>query len=97
MYIASRTGIPVLKTLGVESRVRILELLQNQELNVNEIARRLHIPQSTAATGILALEKAGLVDSHSAGGVKGGQKKCIAAYKELVIAFNPPIIEEESP
>ncbi|MDR2418017.1 MAG: ArsR family transcriptional regulator [Treponema sp.] len=70
-------------------RIRILELLQNQELNVTEIAKRLAIPPH-AATSILALEEAGLINSHSANGVKGGRKVCGARYKEFIISFSPP-------
>jgi len=90
LFIDSSRDSRVLKVLGIEIRLRILELLQNQELNVTEIAQRLDIPQSTAATGILALEEAGLVDSHIANGIKGGQKICTARYKEIFITFTPP-------
>jgi predicted transcriptional regulator len=100
---SSRDG-KVLRAFSSEIRVRILELLQNQELNVTEIGRRLGIPQSTAATSILTLEEAGLINSHSANGVKGGQKVCSARYKEFLIAFSPPslpadhkVIEVEMP
>jgi len=104
LFIDSYRDSRVLKVLGVEIRVRILELLQKQELNVTEIAQQLDIPQSTATTSILALEKAGLVDSHIANGVKGGQKVCTARYKNIFIALNPPdfpkdnnVIEVEMP
>jgi len=86
----------VLKVLGTPVRVRILELLQNQELNVSEIARQLEIPQSTVTTSILALEEAGLIDSYNANGVKGGQKLCTAKYNELLITFTPPNITKEN-
>jgi predicted transcriptional regulator len=90
---ASR-DIKVVKALASEARVRILELLQYQALNVSEVAQRLSIPQSTATTGILILEEAGLVDSHVANGVKGGQKICSSRYKEILISFNPQIEPE---
>jgi len=96
LFIDSYRDSRVLKVFGAEIRVRILELLQNQELNVTEIAQRLDIPQSTAATSILALEKAGLVDSHIANGVKGGQKICTARYKEIFIILNPPDFPKEN-
>jgi predicted transcriptional regulator len=96
LIIDSSRDSRVLKALGTEVRVRILELLQNQELNVMEIARQLGIPQSTAATSILVLEEAGLIDSHIANGVKGGQKICTARYKEFLISFNPPNFPKEN-
>jgi predicted transcriptional regulator len=86
----------VLKVLASSIRIRILELLQNQELNVSEVAKKLGIPQSTAATSILALEDAGLIDSHTANGVKGGQKVCAARYKEFLVTFNPPVLPANS-
>jgi len=96
LIIDSSRDLRVLKVLGTEVRVRILELLQNQELNVTEIARQLDIPQSTAATSILALEDAGLIDSHSANGVKGGQKICKARYKEFLVTFSSPDLAKDN-
>ncbi|AEF83262.1 ArsR/SmtB family transcription factor [Leadbettera azotonutricia] len=89
LVIDSSRDTKALKALASEVRVRILELLQNQELNITEIARRLAIPQSTATTSVLILEDAGLIDSHTANGVKGGQKICSSRYKEFLINFNP--------
>ena len=96
LFIDSNKDSRVLKALGTEIRIRILELLQNQELNVTEIAKLLDTPQSTATTSILALEEAGLVDSHIANGVKGGQKICTARYKEIFITLNPPDFPKEN-
>jgi predicted transcriptional regulator len=96
LIIDSSRDSKILKVLGTEVRIRILELLQNQELNVMEISKRLKIPQSTAATSVLILEEAGLIDSHTANGVKGGQKVCTARYKEFLITFNPPQFQKES-
>jgi len=104
LIIDSSKNSKALKAFSSETRVRILEILQNQELNVTEIARKLGIPQSTATTSLLILEEAGLIDSHIANGVKGGQKVCTARYKEFLITFNPPnfpaendVIEVEMP
>jgi predicted transcriptional regulator len=96
LIIDSARDSKVLRVLGAEVRIRILELLQNQELNVTEIARRLGIPQSTATTSVLVLEEAGLIDSHNANGVKGGQKVCTARYKEFLITFSTPNIPKEN-
>ncbi|MDR0400810.1 MAG: ArsR family transcriptional regulator, partial [Treponema sp.] len=66
LIVNSSRDYRLLKALASDIRLKILELLQNQELNISEIARRLEIPQSTATTSVLVLEKAGLVDSHIA-------------------------------
>ena len=104
LVVDSSRDSKVLRALGADIRLRILELLQNQELNVSEIARKLGIPQSTATTSILALEAAGLIDIHTANAVKGRQKVVTSRYKEILVTFSPPsfpgkndIIEVEMP
>jgi predicted transcriptional regulator len=96
LVIDSSQDTKLVRALASGVRIRILELLQNQELNVSEIARRLAIPQSTAATSILQLEEAGLLESHTANGVKGGQKVCTARYKEFIITFPAPAVPENN-
>jgi predicted transcriptional regulator len=75
--------------LGLASDVRlaILGLLHKKPLNINEIAAALSLPQSTVATNVAALEKAGLVQSEIVKARKGNQKICRAIYEELVIRF----------
>ncbi|MDR3167292.1 MAG: ArsR family transcriptional regulator [Treponema sp.] len=90
LIINSFRDIKLLRSLASDIRIRILELLQNRELNVTEIASRLAVPQSTAATAILDLENSGLIKSRSAKGIRGGQKICTARYKEILINFSPP-------
>ncbi|MDR2479237.1 MAG: ArsR family transcriptional regulator [Treponema sp.] len=104
LVVDSSRDSKVLRALGADIRLRILELLQNQELNVSEIARKLGIPQSTATTSILALEAAGLIDIHTANAVKGRQKVVASRYKEILVTFSPPsfpgkddVIEVEMP
>ncbi|MDR0387874.1 MAG: helix-turn-helix domain-containing protein [Treponema sp.] len=96
LVVDSSKDSRLLRALASGVRVRILELLQNRELNVTEVAKELAIPQSTATTSILQLEDAGLVETRIANGVKGGQKVCSARYKEILITFNPPAASKDS-
>lgn len=61
LVLNTERDLEVLKVLSSDLRIRILGLLNGKKLNVNEIAKALAIPQSTAAVNIRALEKAGLV------------------------------------
>jgi predicted transcriptional regulator len=85
----------VLRALASDLRIKILDRLQSKQLNVNDIARELDIPQSTAATNVMTLENAGLIESRNAKGVKGGQKICSAVYKEILFTF-PSAKKDES-
>jgi predicted transcriptional regulator len=74
--------------LSSELRLSILSYLHSSEANINEIAEALSLPQSTVATNVAVLEKAGLVQSEIVKAKKGNQKICRAVYEELVIRFD---------
>lgn len=83
-------GMKVLRGLASPVRIRILKLLHEQEaLNVNDISHRLGLPQSTVATNIQALERAGLVATETITARKGQQKICRAPYAEILLRFDP--------
>jgi predicted transcriptional regulator len=77
----------VILGLASELRLNILSLLHKKSCNINEIAEALSLPQSTVATNVATLEKAGLVHSDIVKAKKGNQKICRAIYEELVIRF----------
>lgn len=77
--------IDILKGLASEARLRILQLLQNDNLNVNELSAALELPQSTVATNIQILEKCGLIRTENMPAKKGSQKRCYGVYNEIVL------------
>jgi DNA-binding transcriptional ArsR family regulator len=52
----------IAKAIGNETRIAILCLIAQQELNVGDIAKRLSLTQSTASLSLEKLLKAGLVN-----------------------------------
>jgi predicted transcriptional regulator len=87
LVLDSHTDSEALLALSSELRLKILNLLHREPLNVNEISERLSLPQSTVATNVATLEKAGLVQSEIVKAKKGNQKICRAVFEELVIRF----------
>ncbi|MFP3435309.1 MarR family transcriptional regulator, partial [Paraburkholderia sp. SIMBA_061] len=59
-------------------------------LNVNEIAQRLELPQSTVSAGVAVLEEAGLLRTETRKARKGSQKICFATCDELIVSFRKP-------
>jgi DNA-binding transcriptional ArsR family regulator len=57
----------IAKAINNETRVAILCLIAQQELNVGDIARRLSITQSTASLSLEKLLKAGLISRRRQG------------------------------
>jgi predicted transcriptional regulator len=79
--------IEILKGLASEMRVRILELLRTQSMNVNELTHALQMPQSTVATNVQILESAGLIRTETVKAKKGSQKICHSMYQEMLVQF----------
>jgi len=87
LILNPREDQEVILGLASELRLNILGLLHKKPLNINEIAAALSLPQSTVATNVAALEKAGLVHSDIVKAKKGNQKICRPIFEELVIRF----------
>ena len=66
----------VSKALSIEIRVEILKLLCRHSLNINEIADRLSLPQSSAAAHVKVLEEAGLINTALQPAIRGSMKVC---------------------
>ena len=88
LIIDPKSDLKILKGLASAIRLDILALVQSKPKNVNEIAESLRLPQSTVATNIIVLEKAGLVKTQNVKGKKGTQKMCYAVYTEMVVKLS---------
>jgi predicted transcriptional regulator len=78
----------IIKGLASETRVSILRLLiDDGPTNVNLIAEKLDLPQSSVSTNVRLLEDAGLVVGETQNARKGTQKICRAVYDELIVRF----------
>ena len=79
----------VVKALASEVRVRVLRLLETHgQMNVNDIARELGLPQSTISSNLQILEAANLVVTKVVNARKGNQKMCESTFSEVLIAFS---------
>jgi predicted transcriptional regulator len=75
----------ILKALASEPRLRILELISHELLNVSEIAEALDVPVSTATRDISILEEAGLLRSELKPASRGLQKVCMRVHDTILI------------
>jgi predicted transcriptional regulator len=78
-------AVQVMKALGNETRIAMLESLANRVIPLSQVARELALPTSTAAMHMLVLERAGLVRTEMRPATRGLQKVCARTYDELVI------------
>lgn len=73
------------KALSSEIRLKILGLLQEGPLCVNEIAELLNIPASSAALHVRVLEEAELIRTELKPGIRGYMKLCIRQETSVVL------------
>ena len=74
----------VFRALASEPRVAILRYLGDRVVAVNQIAKDLNLPSSTATMHIAVLERAGLLHTELRPASRGLQKVCARTYDELV-------------
>lgn len=77
--------VELLKALGNETRIGILQYLGDRVVPVNRIAEALGLPPSTATMHIAALERVGLIHTEMRPASRGLQKVCARTYDEIVI------------
>lgn len=95
LLVTPEDGSEAIIALSSRLRLDILALISHKTLNINEIADELSLPQSTVATNVAILEKAGLIDTDIVNGRKGNQKRCSTAYDEVVVRLSPERRKEE--
>jgi DNA-binding transcriptional ArsR family regulator len=81
--------IAALKALGEETRLRILRLLFQRQLSVNEISTRLAVSQYNISKHLRILREAGLLESQKQGkrrlyGVTSKLKRQLAANNNIL-------------
>lgn len=85
-----KAALPVLKALDSEVRIDIINLLlENNGLNMNEIASCLELSNSAITMHVKKLETSGLVQTHSSHAKNGLQKKVYLVDDQVSIDFKP--------
>ncbi|GAA2717160.1 transcriptional regulator [Aeromicrobium ponti] len=77
-------AIEICKALSNEHRMRILDILTQGPMNVNDLSEMMELPFSTAAANIKKLEDAGLISTELVPG-RGMQKVSSKKYDRIVI------------
>jgi predicted transcriptional regulator len=80
--------VEIFKALASEVRLRILELLIQEDMNINELSGALGLTQPGVSKHIQVLEEAGLVSSDYTAGAQGMQKRCRHVFDRLILAFD---------
>lgn len=88
-------GEETFRALASSTRLGILRLLSEREMNINELGTALEVNLPTVSKHVQALEAVGLVASEYMAGTQGTQKRCRLAHRRLVVSLDPPETPDE--
>lgn len=84
-------GLELFKALGSEIRIEIIKiLLENNGINMNELAGRLNITNGALTNHIKKLEECGIISISNEAASHGNQKKCFVHPDKILIDMKPP-------
>jgi predicted transcriptional regulator len=87
--ISASDSVAVFRALASESRARIIELLSEGDMNINELSIALGLAQPSVTKHVRILEEAGLVVSDYLAGPQGMQKRCRRVHERLIVDMSP--------
>ena len=77
----------IARAFSSDVKIGILRLLGGRSLSVVELSERLKMPLSTVSTGIVHLEKAGLINCVWQKGIRGSMKLCSLKIDNIYIGM----------
>ncbi|MGO4937131.1 ArsR/SmtB family transcription factor [Fundicoccus sp. Sow4_H7] len=83
----NKENLPILKALTSETRINIIEFLQDEPSNITTIANKLKLSPAIVTRHIQQLEKANIVSTYVNPNSKGQQKFCKLKIDQLQINF----------
>ncbi|RIX59464.1 HTH domain-containing protein [Paenibacillus nanensis] len=79
--------LPIFEALASRTRIRMIEMLKQESLNIKEMAERLGISSAIITKHVSQLEEAGIIVSETASGKRGTQKICSLKLDRVSLLF----------
>jgi len=79
----------VFKALSTPMRLKIMELIYEEDLSMNDLAEKLELTNSAVSLHVKQLEQAGLVTIRSTSGKRGIMKIVKPTYSRLIVDLTP--------
>lgn len=83
--LSAGESVAIFRALGSEPRARIVELLADRDMNINELSVALGLAQPSVSKHVQILEEAGLVASDYLAGPQGMQKRCRRIHERILV------------
>ena len=94
--LSATESVNVFRALASDSRAKIIELLAERDMNINELSQALGLAQPSITKHVQILEEAGLVVSDYLAGPQGTQKRCRRVHDRLLVEMAGRAAKSES-
>ncbi|MBB3111828.1 putative transcriptional regulator [Paenibacillus phyllosphaerae] len=85
----------LLECFSSETRVRMIELLDERPMSIKELAETLEISSAIVTKHIQKMEEGGIIATQSLAGTRGSPKICSLAVDALTLQLRSPKVHEE--
>jgi predicted transcriptional regulator len=93
--LSNPENVAIFRALASESRARIMEMLGERDMNINELSVSLGLAQPSITKHIQILEEAGLVISDYMSGAQGMQKRCRKVHDRIIVDMSGKAKEKD--
>ncbi len=87
--IVDRNAYPFFAALASKTRLMMVELLKEREMNISELANELGLSSTIIAKHVQVLESADIIRCRSVPGERGLQKRCRLIQNGFMLNFEP--------
>lgn len=88
MEVSTTTdSLPIFEALASDTRLKIVNLLAEKEMNIKELADKLYMSSAIVTRHVKQLEEANIIKTERIPGKAGSQKVCSLAIDQLFIRF----------
>lgn len=83
----SHENLPLFVALASDTRIRMVEMLSKENLNIREMAQRLNLSSAIVTKHVQQLEEAGILHTEITAGKRGMQKQCSLRLEQASLVF----------
>ncbi len=88
-FNVNRDSLSLFAALASDTRIKMVEMLSREPLNIKEMAQKLGISSAIVTKHVQQLKEAGIIDTEISSGKRGMQKKCFLVLDLLTLVFKP--------
>lgn len=85
-------SLELFQALSSQTRLRILQLLADGEMNISELQQELGVAHPSVSKHVQILEQVGLIVGEYLPGIQGMQKRCSLRYDRLILAIESALV-----